>query len=238
MISPDKMAEIDQQLEVKEIAEVEPSPEDMAEITGPEVTEIKEEPEEKQEIDTSEETNVFAGEGVPVADDMDVQAILNKVYSTTELKFMYREPTGDLDDVLVYMKDNLRHLVFNDLQVTSEYQYYSDIYLDTEKKIATAYCMNRLRCGKDFDIPFDMPYSMFVFDTPVDWGKKIPKTARVTGTTQIMKHDSMILEFNLAGAVKMWVFDYNKIPARVEYQGKTYTYEILSTVVKEAEVKR
>lgn len=246
-------AEMDQDLGQKEIVEVETDEEDLPEApkdaeeeeadTGAEEAEtdadVAEEPsEEMPGQDAEEQVNVFAEEGVPAADDADVQKMLNKAYATDQLKFSYHSPGSELGDFLVYMKGDIMHLEYEDLQTTPDDEFYTDIYLDTGKGIATAYCMRRMLCGDDYDVPFDVDYSRYGFMTPVDWGKDISPQAEVTGSEQLYKRDTTIIRFRKGTTpVKMWVYEYNKLPARVEYNGESVSYEILSTTVKDEQVE-
>ncbi|MCK4670736.1 MAG: hypothetical protein KAT43_06045 [Nanoarchaeota archaeon] len=226
-VSEEEVAKIEQELEQKKIVEVETLPED-----------LPEEEEPKTEPEPEEEPKIAAAEGALVADNPEVQEMLNAAHTTTQLKFLYRETASDLNNALVYLKDNLMHLEFTSIQVSKDDEFYTDVYLDSDSGIATAYCMNTLRCGVNYDISFDIDPADFEFDTPVDWGKRIAANAVVVSSAQLLKKDVNIIEFTITSPVKMFVYDHNKLPARVEFKDKTCTYEIYSTNIKDSDVAR
>ncbi|MBW3012987.1 hypothetical protein KY340_02170 [Candidatus Woesearchaeota archaeon] len=231
-VTEEQIAAEEQQIEqgLEEIEEMQELEQEAEEIN------IEFEPEEKEVVEYEEpvaEEPVTIEEPVPEGVDPEILAIQKAGKSTDDINYFYREMGGDFGDSEVFIRGSKMRLKYSSLR-GDEKESYTQIFVDFSAKTAKAVCADGIKCSMNFNQPFDIKFDRFLnFKTPMFWAQQVPNNAKFTGTTKFMSRNVYNLEY---GAVKMQVYDFYKLPAKVEAGGKFYSFEIFKTTCPEKDV--
>lgn len=185
------------------------------EPTQPKVeTPVETIPQQPEETPTTEEPE----EIIKIPND--IKEILEK--GKTKLKsysYNYKSPESD-ESYKIYVKGNKIKITPPEIINVEGGKFYNNIYIDTEKKTAEAYCIGYSTCGINLGKIKDLNYEDTHIETPLDWLEKVTQAEKID-ERQIEGRNAIYLETNIG---KITVESYYGFLYRIKEGKKVWEF--------------
>ncbi len=160
----------------------------------------------------------------------DFVSLLEKTKTIKSIQYLYvTSKETAMNDF--YVKGNNMKIKLMEPFIINATDMYDVVYIDLIEKKAKAYCEIDEECFRIKGKVYDVSFSSYYRETPLDWAKKLEKARNVVKIGSEMIENKRAIHYSLElenASGEVWIWEYNGLPLKIILNNHTYEFRNLA----------